>query len=187
MPSAKIVKRFEIVGKKIVFRYPRANDLKGLLELVNAIVDDKAMVSSQAKKTKKEERMWLLSILKNTKKKEGVYLIVEMSGKIVGNAAVERHKESAKKHVGVFGIMLRKEARGKGIGEKLLRCVIEEAKKVLKVKIVTLEVMKSNKVALHLYRKCGFKVIGTIKSGVKYYNRYEDDILMKLSVAEVRD
>ena len=183
MLTGKIVKQFEIDGEKIVFRYPRMSDLEGLLELVNAIVDDKAMVSSQAKKTKKEERMWLLSILKNIKKKEGVYLVVEMNGKIVGNAAVERHKEPAKKHVGEFGIMLRKEARGKGIGEKLLRCVIEEAKKVLKVKIITLEVMASNKVALHLYEKCGFKVIGTIKSGVKYYNRYEDDILMVLPVS----
>lgn len=175
-----MMKQFEIDGEKIVFRYPRASDLEGLLELVNAIVVDKAMVSSQAKKTKKEERIWLSDILKNMKKKQGVYLVVEVRGKIMGNATVERHKESAKKHVGVFGIMLRKEARGKGIGEKLLRCAIEEAKKVLKVKIITLEVMASNKVARHLYEKCGFKIIGTIKRGVKYYNRYEDDILMAL-------
>ena len=181
MVSKEMVKQFKIDGGKIVFRYPRMSDLKGLLELVNAIVDDKAMVSSQTKKTKKDERVWLSGILKNIKKKGGVYLVVEAGGKILGNAAVELHKEPAKKHVGEFGIMLRKEARGKGIGEKLLRCVIEEAKKVLKVKIITLEVMASNKVALHLYEKCGFKVIGTIKSGVKYYNRYEDDILMALS------
>lgn len=175
-----MVKQFEINGEKVTFRYPRMSDLEGLLELVNAIVDDKAMVSSQTKKTKKEERAWLLSILKNMKKKEGIYLLVEINGKIVGNAAVELHKESAKKHVGVFGIMLRKEVRGKGIGEKLLRCVMEEARKVLKVKIITLEVMKSNTVAQHLYKKSGFKVIGTIKSGVRYYNRYEDDVLMAL-------
>jgi len=182
MFAGKIVKQFEIDGKKLTFRYPRMNDLEGLFELVNAIVDDKAMVSSQTKKTRKEERIWLLSILENIKKKEGVYLVVEADGKIMGNTAVERHKESVKKHVGAFGIMLRKEIRGKGIGEKLLRCVIEEAKRVLKVKIITLEVMRSNRAAQHLYKKCGFKVIGTIKSGVKYYSRYEDDMLMTLSL-----
>jgi len=182
MLAGKIIRQFEVDGKKAIFRYPRMSDLEGLLELVNAIVDDKAMVSSQTKKTKKEERVWLSSILQNIKKKAGVYLVVEVDRKIVGNVAVERHKESAKKHVGVFGIMLRKEARGKGIGEKLLRCVIEEAKRVLKVKIITLEVMRSNKVAQHLYKKCGFKVVGTIKSGVKYYSRYEDDMLMTLSL-----
>ena len=182
MLKGKIVKQFEIDGGKVIFRYPRMSDLEGLLELVNAIVDDKAMISNQTKKTKKEERVWFSSILGNIKKKKGIYLVVEVDGKIMGNAAVELHKNEQKKHVGVLGIMLRKEARGKGIGEKLLRCAIEEAKKVLKVKIITLEVMGSNKVAEHLYKKCGFKVIGTIKSGVKYYNRYEDDILMALSV-----
>lgn len=182
MISGKIVKQFKIDGERVAFRYPRASDLEGLFELVNAIVDDKAMVSSQTKKTKKEERAWLVSILKNIKKKEGIYLVVEIGGKIMGNAGVERHKESSRKHVGVFGIMLRREIRGKGIGEKLLRCIIDEAKKVLKVKIITLEVMGSNKVAQHLYEKCGFRVVGTIKSGVRHYDRYEDDVLMVLSL-----
>ena len=66
--------------------------------------------------------------------------------------------------------------RRKGIGEKLLRHVIEEAKK-MKSRLLTLEVRSSNLKAQALYQKFGFKAV-TIRK--KYYSDPREDALVML-------
>ena len=61
---------------------------------------------------------------------------------------------------------IEKEERGKGIGDKLLKYLIEKYKNH-NIKNITLEVREDNLVAINLYKKYGFKTVALRK---KYYN-----------------
>ena len=177
MITDTVVQHFTLEGKEVVFRHPRFNDMDTLLALVNAIVDERAMVVSQKKLTKEEELEWLFLLLQDIKSGKVIHLVVEMDGEIVGNANVAKN-QGVFDHTGTLGIMLRREVRRKGIGEKLFLKIIEEARRVLDVSIITLRVMGSNEVAQRLYRKCGFKEIGRVPGGVRHYGKFEDDVSM---------
>lgn len=66
--------------------------------------------------------------------------------------------------------------RGCGLGELLLLTALEEALAQGR-RAVTLEVRASNRVAQHLYRKCGFRFTGVQE---KYYRDGEDAWLMEM-------
>lgn len=80
-------------------------------------------------------------------------------------------------HIGVLGIGILAEHRGKGIGKELLRKSIEKAVAGGLEKI-ELEVYASNVRAVSLYKNFGFKIEGTRKNGKKFQDEYEDVILM---------
>ena len=70
--------------------------------------------------------------------------------------------------------------RGQGLGELLLLAVMEQALE-LGVRVVTLEVRPSNRVAQHLYRKYGFRFRGVHRG---YYRSGEDAWLMEVRVSQ---
>jgi len=69
MRKEKIVKKFKMDGETIIFRYPTIKDLNGLLNHINSLIEERAKISLQKKKSKKEEKEWLLESLKNIKEK----------------------------------------------------------------------------------------------------------------------
>ena len=146
--------------------------------LYNSLVEEKAMTVAVKKVSLKQEREYVLKNIKDQKKKQVVDLVLEINGRVVGVSGVEVERRYITNHVGNFGILLKKEARGKGLGFKLASSIISEAKKKLKIKIVTLGVSHRNKIAIKLYEKLGFKYAGTIKKGLNFFGRYDDDILM---------
>jgi len=178
MKTGKILRKTKIKGKEVVFRYPKFEDLDDLLKVINSLVAEKAMLSVQKKKTREEEMNWLSFMLKKIEKNEAVYLLVELAGEVMGGVSIKRSNFEANKHVGEFGIALKKEARGLGLGDLATKLAIREAKKELGVKIILLRVFATNKRAIRLYQKNGFQKIGEIKKGRKHYGRYIDEILM---------
>lgn len=178
MKPGTIIDEFQIEGHEIVLRYPKMSDLSQLLSFINVMVAEKVYTCNQKKLTLREERVWLTNCLKRIKTEDMVYLVVTRDGKIIGGADIKRPKVMGHKHIGIFGIMLRKEARGQGIGEKLVATLILQAKKILKIKMVKLEVFARNKRGIGFYQKIGFQKVGTIKNGLVYYGRLMDEIIM---------
>lgn len=80
----------------------------------------------------------------------------------------------------IVSLAVRKEFRGSGIGEYLMRRAIERLKEKGK-KEIGLEVRVSNQVAQRLYKKLGFKIAETIPS---YYSDGEDAYYMVLRFSE---
>ena len=162
---------------KIVIRKIRKGDEKGLLEMFNSLVVEKTMTAAIKKLTLKQEKEFVNKALDGAKNKKQLNLVLEINGKILGTAGL-RIENDITGHVGNFGILMKKEARGRGLGFKLSRATISEAKKKLKVKIVRLNVSHRNKAAIGLYKKLGFKEVGVIKKGLQFFGRYDDEIIM---------
>ena len=71
--------------------------------------------------------------------------------------------------------------RGMGIGEHVLRQVIEQVK-FRGARLITLEVRPSNRAALALYKKLGFRLLG-IRKGY-YAIPSEDALVLGLHLAD---
>jgi len=174
----KIIQKFKIDGQEIIFRYPKESDWKSILKLTISLFEEGAMVGFNTKPTKKDTCESLAKKLKSIKKKEMVYLVCDVAGQVKGRAWIKKNTSDCLGHIGDLGIHLGKDIRGKGVGDKLLKAIIKEAKKVLKIKIITLDVSAENNAAINLYEKNGFVKNGIIKGGFKYYKRFMDVIPM---------
>ncbi|MFA5070460.1 MAG: GNAT family protein [Patescibacteria group bacterium] len=176
MKKQKIIKVFRFEGQNVIIRYPQASDLIGLKDLINALVADRAYLTVQKKVNLRQEKKWLSALLKNIAKKKVVHLLAISNGTIVGNCQVVSAGGPDRHYIGTFGIMIRKEYQNRGLGKKLLKIVIQEAKKILGVNMVILTVMSPNLRAQKVYRTCGFEEYGRLKRGLKHYGRYVDEI-----------
>jgi ribosomal protein S18 acetylase RimI-like enzyme len=76
----------------------------------------------------------------------------------------------------LWGMYVRPQARGAGIGARLVEAVIEHAR--AHVELIELTVISENLAARRLYRRLGFEEYGLEKRAAKYRGRYHDDVLM---------
>lgn len=82
----------------------------------------------------------------------------------------------------IYNIAIAPEFRRNGIGEALLRHMIDKAEED-GCTLVTLEVRSGNNAAMALYEKLGFRVVGRRKG---YYSKgKEDAVLMDLDLRKV--
>ncbi len=177
----KIIDEFELDGKKILFRYPKKNDLDGMLNYINTLVRNREFISRQKPVAREEEAKWLRGVLRDVKKAKKIHIVVEVNGKIVGNGEVKRGSFEADKHTGEIGIGLSKEIQNRGIGTRLLKTLIDQSK-LFKLKILILRVFDLNERAKHVYEKTGFKYAGRIPNGVNYYGKYCDSLIYFMEV-----
>ena len=118
---------------------------------------------------------WTPSILNNEiLNPNSIYVIAKQNNEILGFAGL--WDDTYNMHI--TNIAVRKSYRHKGIGDKLLKKLIEITKEKHK-ETITLEVNEQNTVAQNLYLKNGFKIMGKRK---KYYNGTNDAIIMTMEV-----
>ena len=96
-------------------------------------------------------------------------LVYERDKEIVGFLMYIELEET----VDILDIIVKKEMRGKKIASCLMDYMISDLADT--VKVITLEVRKSNEAAICLYKKFGFEIVNVRK---KYYDDGEDGYLM---------
>jgi ribosomal protein S18 acetylase RimI-like enzyme len=86
------------------------------------------------------------------------------------------------RHKGVlWGMYVRPQARGAGVGARLVAAVIEHAR--AEVELLQLTVISENHAARRLYERFGFVEYGLEKHAAKYHGRYHDDVLMAMMLS----
>ena len=168
-------------GRKIDLRYPTEQDLEGLLSFINELsLEDTYIRYSGVIVTREEEQQFLTDTLRKIKNDTSVMLLACEEDKIIGNSGISRDsaKGSRLHHVGTFGISLRKQFRGDGIGRILMETVLSEAKQKLNLKIAILTVFANNPTAPKLYESLGFKKYGILPQGILYKGEYIDLVYM---------
>lgn len=164
-------------GKEVGLRYLCIDDTKDLLELYNSLVDERAYTIAVEKLKLKQEREFVESFVCEIEKGDAVFLVAEFEGKVIGIVSIKR-SGPLREHVGDFGILIANGFRGEGLGKKMIEECIKEAKRFLKLKIVTLCVFRENKQAIALYKKMGFSTACEIRGALKHFGRYKDEIFM---------
>jgi RimJ/RimL family protein N-acetyltransferase len=122
------------------------------------------------------------SIAELSDSRNGLFLIAEIGGKIIGNLTFRLGKRSKNWHVGEFGITVHKDYWGLGVGRVLIRSLIEWARKMGHVRKINLKVRVDNQRGLELYKKIGFSQEGLLKREVYSNGIFYDAIIMGLCV-----
>ena len=166
-------------GIPYLIRYPKRTDLNELWKYINELSQEQTFISWQGEEISlKEERVFLNGLLRKIREGKSVFLVAESNGKIIGDTGIDT-KGRVNNHVGLLGLSIAKEFRGKGIGKKLIQSVLDEAGKKLKhLKIIHLECFATNEVACNLYKSVGFKEYGKLPGGIAYKDGFVDEILM---------
>lgn len=95
----------------------------------------------------------------------GVYILVaEVEGQVVGSLGLHVNQHPRTNHSASFGMGVRDDFQGKGIGTALMQTMVDLADKWLNLKRIALEVYVDNEPAIRLYTKFGFEVEGRLRA-----------------------
>lgn len=121
-------------------------------------------------------------VLKDSLQSENsIFLVAEKDNLIIGTGNLHSFEKESFKHRGTFGMAVRKEFWGKGIGSLILKGLIDFANS-LNLEILELEVRTDNHAAIHLYQKIGFTEYGMYKEYMLINNVYYDVLLMSMKI-----
>ena len=94
--------------------------------------------------------------------------VAEEDGRIVGTYFIRPNQLDLGSHVSNTGYMVHPDAHGRGIGRKLcehsLAVAREQGFKSMQFNFV----VSTNHIAVKLWQKCGFRIIGTIPNGFNH-------------------
>jgi len=88
--------------------------------------------------------------------------VADDDGEILGTYWIKANQPGLGSHVGNGAYMVSPNAKGKGIGRKMAEHSIEEARRLGFKSIQFNFVVKSNEIAVKLWKSVGFEVIGEI-------------------------
>ena len=83
--------------------------------------------------------------------------------------------------VNLFAVYVTPKVRGKRVGTALLQELVEYTQQMPHVEKINLTVVSTNKAAINLYEKVGFKSFGLEHHAMKMNNTYVDEIYMSLA------
>jgi putative acetyltransferase len=111
--------------------------------------------------------------------REGEFSLVACAGsEVVGHLSLYLYPEPRRSHAGHFGMAVRDDWQGKGVGTKLLEAALDQADNRLGLTRLDLRVFVDNKAAIALYRKYGFEVEGTREQFAMRGGAYADAYVM---------
>lgn len=166
---------------EILIRPAKIEDAGAIVAAERAIAEEPGYFCSHPSELTVENVINTISAFRSGR---GVYLVAESDGKLVGHAFLEPQRLQSLCHVADLHIAVHLGWQKKGIGTKLLKHLIEWAKKSGSILKIQLNVRASNLAAISLYKKMGFEEEGRLKNRVKVKESYIDDIIMGLSLTE---
>jgi ribosomal protein S18 acetylase RimI-like enzyme len=108
-----------------------------------------------------------------------IQLVALLDEKVIGWCGIPPIDKEGFRHVGVLGIGIHKDHRGKGIGKLLMQKAIAQAKEKA-LERIELDVFTVNEAAIGLYKSFGFEIEGMKKKVRKIDGKYYDDLCMAL-------
>ena len=176
LKSGEILKKFYAKdGRTAILRTPRLEDLDDLLELINSLVEEQAQIYITEKVSRENETKWLLEVLKRLENNEQFLLVIEVDKKVVGSADFQIHN-GPQGRFGPLGIVIRNGYRNLGIGTEIMKSLLDKA--TYFGVSVTVNVLATNKRAIHVYEKVGFTQSGIIAKKHCRQGKLIDEIVM---------
>lgn len=169
-------------GEKILIRHLKKSDVEGIWNNFNEVIEeglyqpDIFPVRSQL-----EKDSWYRKI----RKANEICIIAENPAlkspyNIIGQCEITNSDWDVAAHIGILGVIVKKKYRDVGIGKQLIDTAIRESKKLNNKEKIILSCFSTNERAIYLYKKLGFKVVGTREKQFYMNSNYYDEVLMEL-------
>ena len=158
-----------------MLRKASAEDLNEILEIYNQGIEDGLATFEEDLKDKDYMENWFAA----HQGRYPVFVAVNEEGKITGWASINPYNTRAAYYgVGELSIYIHREFRGKGIGQKLLQVLEDEARLQEFYKIV-LFTFPINNLGQGLYRKLNYREVGLFKNQGRLKGKFVDVMLME--------
>lgn len=176
------MKEIIVNQEKIVIRKANQSDSKALIKYLNIIGGESDFLTfglGEFGITIEQEE----EFIKNTLKKDNsLFIIAEVNGKVIGNLNFSGGPRQRNAHVGEFGVSVLKEYWGNGIGEELIRYLVNWSKSSGIIRKINLRVRTDNKAGINLYKKIGFSEEGVLKRDYLINGKFHDSLSMGLLI-----
>lgn len=163
-------------GQLLVIRETAVEDAGALLDYVESISGESDYLSfgpGEFELSQAEEE----DVLRNFRDSDNqLYLVGLVDDVVVGTLTFSAGRRPRVRHSGEFGLSVRKEYWGLGIGSLMLDTLIDWARHAGIVKKINLRVRTDNRRAVRLNESRGFAIEGTIRKEIfldgKYYHHH---------------
>lgn len=156
---------------KIIIRKAKVGDEKGIAENFKRGLESGFYYYTGSNKPfdRKKIAKMRKSFAKPERSEFSVVAVDKKTGKIVGSAMFSGKKEGRLSHRVEFGWGVHPDYAGKGIGTKMVKFLLKEARK-RGFKRVQAEAAVKNVSSIKLAKKCGFRIEGKRKAGLRCDN-----------------
>lgn len=178
----KEMKKFVKTNELFTIRKANISDARALIEYLNIIGGESENLTfgpGEFGKSIKQEEEFIENILK---KENALFIIALKDDKIIGNLNFNGGLRKRIEHTGEFGVSVLKEYWGNGIGEELIKYLINWSKKSTIIRKINLRVKSDNIKGICLYKKLGFIEEGIVKKDYLINGIFYDSILMGLLI-----
>jgi RimJ/RimL family protein N-acetyltransferase len=169
-------------GRVLLIREAEGKDARAVLDYVNAISDESDFLSfgpGEFDLTEPEEAEFLR---KCGAADNQIYLLGTIEDVLVSTLNFSGGRRPRLRHKGEFGLSVRREYWGLGIGSLMLDALIEWARGTGFVTKINLRVRTDNQRAIRLYEGHGFAIEGTIRREMLLDGHYYDHHWMGLEL-----
>lgn len=154
MQEGEVVRRFQVGGREVIFRYLRWADLPQFIALHRTLTAEKVMCRRLDLDTATGGRL-LAEALNGMAQRTMSYLLAEMDGELIG----EGFTQKAGHNYCTVGLAFVSRACGMGIGTQMMWALEEESKQLGATRLY-LDVWSANPAAIHVYERVGYREIG---------------------------
>jgi len=169
-------------GKELVIRKAVREDACNIIDYTKTVFGETTYLTRTPEEflvsVEEEEQL----IEETNKKNNCIFLVAEVDNEIVGTLTFSASSSQRTRHIGEFGMSVKKAYWGLGVGSNLLSYLIEWAKETNIIRKINLKVREDNIRAIALYEKFGFKKEGTITRYFYVDRRFYSVIEMGLEI-----
>lgn len=161
-------------GRTVIVREASPDDATELLSFARLVAGETQFLSfapDEFDVTDDEER----ALLRQSRRSDNqLFLVAVMDESIVGSLHFSAGRRPRVRHSGEFGISVRRDYWGLGIGSRLISSMLDWAKRSQVVTKINLRVRTDNQRAIRLYERLGFEKEGTIRRDFLIDGTYYD-------------
>ena len=181
--SMYILKEIQLKnGHQLVLRKPIVEDAEKMINFLNIIggESDNLLFGKDEFRLTIEQEMEHIKITNNDANTLMILGIIDNN--IVSIAQISSSNRERIAHNSEVAISVKKAYWRNGIGNAVMEDLIRTATKHGTIKNISLGVKASNKNAITMYEKFGFKKVGVHKNYFNIYGEFDDEILMDLYI-----
>ncbi len=169
-------------GREIIIRRAVRSDACKMVEYVSTIggeSDNLTFGLNEFDITADKEELIIESM---NSKENSLMIVAEVKGEIVSMLSFGGGIRQRTRHVGEFGISVKKAFWSLGIGSAMIDYMLEWAKDTHIIRKINLKARIDNKNAIALYRKYGFREEGVSTRDLYIHEQFYDSLLMGLEI-----
>lgn len=164
--------------KKILIRTAQVKDASKIVKLMRDVIKEGPYTLAEPDEYNTTAADEAAKIRRCRDKDGKIYLVAEYKDEIAGFICLDSWPTRRTWHTGLFSVYLKKKWRSKGVGSMLIKAMLDWGKTDPVNRKISLAVFSTNKDAIALYRKLGFKNEGCCKRDMIIDGEYVDSVLM---------